>query len=89
VDRRGGGARRQAVNPARDLGTRLFTLAAGYRNTGFESHAFWVPIVGPLLGGPAGALAYERGIRPLLPDRPREEEGGGGKAGDMPHRAEG
>jgi glycerol uptake facilitator protein len=76
-----GGMHGYAINPARDLGPRLFTLVAGFRETGFRSHAFWVPIIGPLLGGLAGALVYERGIRPFLPDRPREEEPPGGKAG--------
>ncbi len=62
-----GGMHGYAINPARDLGPRLFTLAAGFRNTGFASHAFWVPIVGPLLGGLVGALAYDCFIRPFLP----------------------
>lgn len=61
-----GGMHGYAINPARDLGPRLFTLAAGFRNTGFDSHAFWVPIVGPLLGGLLGALIYDRLIRPFL-----------------------
>jgi glycerol uptake facilitator protein len=56
-----------AINPARDLGPRLFTLAAGFQHTGFDSHAFWVPIVGPLLGGLAGAAVYDGLIRPFLP----------------------
>src|SRR5207302_4144316 len=62
-----GGMHGYAINPARDLGPRLFTLAAGFRNTGFASHAFWVPIVGPLAGGLLGALIYDRLIRPFLP----------------------
>src|SRR5262249_7260049 len=41
-----GGMHGYAINPARDLGPRLFTLAAGFRTTGFESNAWWVPIVG-------------------------------------------
>jgi glycerol uptake facilitator protein len=56
-----------AINPARDFGPRLFTLAAGFKNTGFAGHAFWVPIVGPLIGGLLGALCYDRLIRPSLP----------------------
>jgi glycerol uptake facilitator protein len=69
-----GGMHGYAINPARDFGPRLFTLAAGFRNTGFGTHAFWVPIVGPLLGGVAGALVYDRGIRPFLPDRAAEKK---------------
>jgi glycerol uptake facilitator protein len=62
-----GGMHGYAINPARDLGPRLFTLAAGFRDTGFASHAWWVPIVGPLLGGLLGALVYDRLIRAFLP----------------------
>jgi glycerol uptake facilitator protein len=42
-------------------------LAAGFKNTGFDSHAFWVPIVGPLAGGLLGALIHDSLIRPFLP----------------------
>jgi glycerol uptake facilitator protein len=63
-----GGMHGYAINPARDLGPRLFTLAAGFQNTGFGTHAAWVPIVGPIVGGLLGALAYERLIRPFLPE---------------------
>jgi glycerol uptake facilitator protein len=61
-----GGMHGYAINPARDFGPRLFTLVAGFKNTGFDSHAVWVPIVGPLVGGLAGALTYDRVIRPHL-----------------------
>src|SRR5262245_31324010 len=64
-----GGMHGYAINPARDLGPRLFTLVAGFKNTGFDSHAWWVPIVGPLLGGLLGGVVYDRGIRPFLPAR--------------------
>lgn len=67
-----GGMHGYAINPARDLGPRLFTLAAGFRNTGFGSHAFWVPIVGPLAGGLIGALVYDGLIRPFLPPLPSQ-----------------
>src|SRR5262249_15469308 len=55
-----GGMHGYAINPARDFGPRLFTLAAGFPNTGFRTHAWWVPIVGPLAGGLLGGLAYDR-----------------------------
>jgi glycerol uptake facilitator protein len=64
-----GGMHGYAINPARDFGPRLFTLVAGFRNTGFTTHAVWVPIVGPLLGGLLGALTYDCLIRPFLPAR--------------------
>jgi glycerol uptake facilitator protein len=67
-----GGMHGYAINPARDLGPRLFTAAAGFQNTGFDTHAFWVPVVGPLIGGLVGALIYDRMIRPYLPPPPKE-----------------
>lgn len=64
-----GGLHGYAINPARDFGPRLFTVAAGFRNNGLTdgSHAFWIPIVGPILGGLIGAAAYDVGIRRWLP----------------------
>lgn len=62
-----GGMHGYAINPARDLGPRLFTVVAGFRNTGFSDYVFVVPIVGPLLGGLVGALLYDFGVRPYLP----------------------
>jgi glycerol uptake facilitator protein len=62
-----GGMHGYAINPARDLGPRLFTLVAGFRDTGFGTHAAWVPVVGPLVGGLLGALVYEWLVRPFLP----------------------
>ena len=58
-----------AINPARDFGPRLWTAVAGFRNNGLTdgSMVFWVPIVGPILGGLVGAAAYEYGLRPHLP----------------------
>lgn len=50
-----------AINPARDLGPRLFTALAGWGGQVFTAnhYYFWVPIVGPLIGGPLGALIYD------------------------------
>jgi MIP family channel proteins len=50
-----------AINPARDLGPRLFTAVAGWGGQVFTAnhYYFWVPIVGPLIGGPLGALVYD------------------------------
>jgi glycerol uptake facilitator protein len=62
-----GGMHGYAINPARDFGPRLFTWIAGFQNTGFGTGVFWVPIVGPCLGGLVGALAYDRAIAPYLP----------------------
>ena len=58
-----------AINPARDLGPRLFTLVAGWGGEGFRAgnYWFWVPIVGPLIGGVLGARVYDLLIGQYLP----------------------
>jgi glycerol uptake facilitator protein len=63
-----GGMHGYAINPARDLGPRLFTLAAGFSNNGITdgSRVWWVPIVGPLVGGLLGSGLYDFGIRRFL-----------------------
>jgi MIP family channel proteins len=50
-----------AINPARDFGPRLFTAVAGWGGGVFTANQyyFWVPIVGPLIGGPLGAWVYD------------------------------
>jgi MIP family channel proteins len=50
-----------AINPARDLGPRLFTFAAGWGGEVFRAghHWWWVPIVGPLVGGVLGGAVYD------------------------------
>ena len=72
-----GGMHGYAINPARDFGPRLFTLVAGFRNTGFATNAWWVPIVGPLAGGLLGAAAYDGLVRPFLPAPPTPDAGKG------------
>lgn len=64
-----GGMHGYAINPARDFGPRLFTVVAGFKNNGLTdgSRVFWVPIVGPILGGILGSAAYDFGIRRFLP----------------------
>ncbi|XP_042543764.1 aquaporin-9 [Dipodomys spectabilis] len=49
-----------AMNPARDLSPRLFTALAGW---GFEvftvgNNFWWIPVVGPLVGGILGGFIY-------------------------------
>jgi len=49
-------------NPARDFAPRLFTLIAGYGGATFSYNNwswFWIPIVGPLIGGVLGGWIYE------------------------------
>lgn len=55
-----------AINPARDFGPRLLALAAGWgdlampgSSPGAYSWYFWIPIVGPLVGGVIGVLVYD------------------------------
>ncbi len=62
-----------AINPARDFGPRLFTLVAGWSTGVFRtgSYWFWVPIAGPLIGGIAGATAYDLLIGDFLKARGR------------------
>lgn len=64
-----GGLHGFAINPARDFGPRLFTVVAGFKNNGLTDggYIFWVPIVGPLMGGIIGAAAYDLGVRRFLP----------------------
>lgn len=62
-----GGMHGYAINPARDLGPRLFALVAGFKNTGFENGVWLVPVIGPIVGAIVGALIYDTFIgRPLL-----------------------
>ena len=55
-----GGPTGYAINPARDLGPRLahFFLPIAGKGDSDWSYA-WVPIIGPILGGAAGALFYK------------------------------
>jgi MIP family channel proteins len=50
-----------AINPARDFGPRLFTFVAGWGSGVFTAGNgwWWVPIVGPLVGGVAGGWIYD------------------------------
>jgi glycerol uptake facilitator protein len=55
-----GGTTGFALNPARDLGPRVahFILPiAGKRDSDWSYS--WIPVVGPLIGGALGALAYQ------------------------------
>lgn len=50
-----------AINPARDLGPRIFTFLAGWGADVFRAgnHWWWVPIVAPCIGGVAGVMIYD------------------------------
>jgi glycerol uptake facilitator protein len=61
-----------AINPARDFAPRLFAWIAGWGkvaipgNYGNISAYFWIPIVGPIVGGLIGAYMYDFAIRDVL-----------------------
>ncbi len=50
-----------AINPARDLGPRLFTYIAGWGSQVFTAHDhwWWVPVVAPCCGGVLGGFVYD------------------------------
>jgi glycerol uptake facilitator protein len=62
-----------AINPARDFGPRFFCFFAGWGHSALPSpqNYWWVPIVGPLIGGVVGGAAYQWLIHPFLPARNR------------------
>jgi glycerol uptake facilitator protein len=63
-----GGPSGYAINPARDLGPRIFGLLVG--TTGLFSSLYWlvVPVIGPLVGGVLGAFTYDWFVTPNLPE---------------------
>jgi glycerol uptake facilitator protein len=73
-----------AINPARDFGPRLFAYFAGwgkvampgtYSAPGFHfSSYFWIPIVGPLIGGVIGVLIYDLFVGDVLHARLKVQE---------------
>jgi glycerol uptake facilitator protein len=67
-----------AINPARDFGPRLASFFTGYGGafrdqTGYLY--FWIPIVGPIVGGLVGAGAYQLLVGRFLPDAEPPEPG--------------
>lgn len=50
-----------AINPARDLGPRLFTAVAGWGTDVFRAANgwWWVPVIAPLLGAVAAGWVYD------------------------------
>jgi glycerol uptake facilitator protein len=72
------------INPARDFGPRLFAYFAGWGKValpgtftgtgGFHfTGYFWIPIVGPLIGGVIGVLLYDFFIGDVLHARLKKQ----------------
>jgi glycerol uptake facilitator protein len=57
-----------AINPARDFGPRLLAWIVGFKGIALPGPDgyFWVPIVGPIVGGVIGAFVYEYTIHQAL-----------------------
>ncbi|MER5357611.1 MIP/aquaporin family protein [Streptomyces sp. NPDC002785] len=67
-----------AINPARDFGPRLASFLTGYGGAWRDQYGnfyYWVPIVGPLVGGLAGAFLYKTLVGRFLPTAEAEPEG--------------
>jgi glycerol uptake facilitator protein len=65
-----GAAAGYAINPARDLGPRLAAWVSGWSNAFNDQRGdfyAWVPIVGPLIGGPLGGWVYDLLVGRYLP----------------------
>jgi glycerol uptake facilitator protein len=68
-----------AINPARDLGPRLASFFTGYGTAWRDQNGdfyFWVPILGPLVGGLIGAGLYDLLIGRSLPLTDEDAEPG-------------
>jgi len=75
-----------AINPARDFGPRVLTWIGGWGDTAFPADGFWwIPILGPLIGGALGIYLYDLFVGKVLAVRPPEDEPAEpGKVADSP-----
>ncbi|MEU6291441.1 MIP/aquaporin family protein [Streptomyces sp. NPDC048232] len=67
-----------AINPARDFGPRLASFLTGYGGAWRDQYGnlyFWVPILGPLIGGVLGAGLYKVFVGRFLPTAEPEPPG--------------
>lgn len=71
-----------AINPARDLGPRIWTFMVGWGELAFPgtyewfSNYWWIPIAGPLAGGAVGILVYDLFVGQVLAARSAPPEPG-------------
>lgn len=63
-----GGPSGYAINPARDLGPRLFGLVAGTQGL-FADGYWWIPVVAPIIGGLIGIYLYDWFVTAYLPKK--------------------
>lgn len=63
-----GGPSGYAINPARDLGPRLFGLVSGTQGL-FSNGYWWIPIVAPIVGGIIGIYIYDWFVSAYLPKK--------------------
>ena len=59
-----------AIDPARDFGPRLASYFTGYGGAFRDQYGglyWWIPIVGPLIGGAVGGALYKYGLQRFLP----------------------
>lgn len=68
-----------AINPARDFGPRLASWITGFGSAWRDQYGnlyFWVPIIGPVIGGIVGGGLYDVLIGRFLPIADEEQEPG-------------
>ena len=63
-----GGPSGYAINPARDLGPRLFGLVAGTQGL-FADGYWWIPVVAPIIGALIGIYLYDWFVTAYLPKK--------------------
>jgi glycerol uptake facilitator len=67
-----------AINPARDFGPRLASFITGYGGAFHDQYGdpyWWIPIVGPIVGGILGVFLYDMLVGRFLPITGPQEPG--------------
>jgi glycerol uptake facilitator protein len=64
-----GGPSGYSINPARDLGPRIFGAIFGTTDLFVGMYWLLTPVIGPLIGGVLGALTYDWFVTPNLPSK--------------------
>jgi glycerol uptake facilitator protein len=75
-----------AINPARDFGPRLASFFTGYGTAFRDQYGniyFWVPIIGPIIGGIIGVGLYDALVGRFLP------AAGADEVGELPTQSDG